>query len=69
LIEGGDIRLSDSNTAFSEFAPWRYLTTAILMHIVPATVFEDTYFLKNHVKPKYDARDRRRSDFAYLKKG
>ena len=64
-LEKGDINFPSSNTALSEFAPWRYLSTALIMHVMPAQVFEDTYFLKSHVKPKYDARNSRRSDFNF----
>lgn len=38
----------------------RYLSTAIMMHILPANVFNDIAFLKDYVRPKYDWRRNKR---------
>jgi hypothetical protein len=44
-----------------KYAGWRYLSTAILMHILPARVFEEAYSLVSQARPKHDGRTRIRS--------
>lgn len=40
------------------FPAWRYFSTALMMHILPAAIFRDMDFLKDEVRPKYESRHR-----------
>lgn len=63
LLKGQNVRFKNGECSDSEFAELGYLVTAILMHILPASAFENEGFLKEKIRPKYDLRTTRYSDF------
>jgi hypothetical protein len=61
LLKGQSIRFGDPETGnLANFSEWRYLSTAFLVHILPARIFENHFFLQEKVRPKYDFRRSRR---------
>ncbi len=67
LLENQPVRIAAPIYCTGDhFAPWRYLSTAIISHILPAKSFEHEVFLTESVRPRFDSRfTKRRPDFRF----